>query len=58
VVDAVAGATAHTDNPMVLDGDVHGVTVRVEHRGRLSPAIDVAFFQSLLEMHVNRTGQA
>jgi hypothetical protein len=53
MVDSVDRATAHADDPVVLHGNVDGVAVRVEHRRDLGPTVDVAFCESVLEMHVD-----
>ena len=52
VVDPVGRATSHPDDAAVLDGDVHRVTVAVQHRRALHPPVHVVRADTVSEERV------
>src|SRR5690606_40450372 len=58
VVDAVFAAAPDTDDAPAGDGDVEGVTVGVQDRGRRHPPFDVLAAYAVLERGVDAHGPA
>ena len=56
VIDPVHGTPAHSGDPTILHGDVEGVTIRMQNRGRLHPPVHRLRGQTLFQVRVHPHG--